>query len=86
MVSSAYLAPATAFSSIRRQVAAAGFRNSLGKTHPEEAMLPLAAVLLGASVGQVDPSARVIWALEKLGWVFDVRWPKLQRFAALRTS
>jgi hypothetical protein len=38
-------------------VAAAGFRNSLGKTHPEEAMLPLAAVLLGASVGQVDPSA-----------------------------
>jgi hypothetical protein len=39
-------------------VAEAGSRNSLGKTTLEEAaMLPLAAVLLAASVGQVDPSA-----------------------------
>jgi hypothetical protein len=38
-------------------VAAAGFRNSLGKSHPEEAMLPVAAVLLGAAVGQVHPYA-----------------------------
>jgi len=39
-------------------VAAAGFRDSLGKSHLEEAaMLPLAAVLLGAAVGQADPYA-----------------------------
>jgi stearoyl-CoA desaturase (delta-9 desaturase) len=34
--------------------------------------------------GQVDPSARLIWLLEKAGWVYDVGWPKPQRFAALR--
>jgi stearoyl-CoA desaturase (delta-9 desaturase) len=40
----------------------------------------------GVLPGQVDPSARLTWLLEKFGWVFDVRWPKPQRFAALRTS
>jgi stearoyl-CoA desaturase (Delta-9 desaturase) len=32
--------------------------------------------------GQVDTSARVIWALEKLGWVRDVRWPVKERVDA----
>jgi stearoyl-CoA desaturase (delta-9 desaturase) len=36
----------------------------------------------GALRGQVDPTARVIWVLEKLGWVYDVRWPKPERLAA----
>jgi stearoyl-CoA desaturase (delta-9 desaturase) len=30
----------------------------------------------------VDTSARVIWALERLGWVRDVRWPVKERIAA----
>lgn len=38
----------------------------------------------GVLPGQLDPSARLIWLLEKAGWVHDVRWPKPQRFAALR--
>jgi stearoyl-CoA desaturase (Delta-9 desaturase) len=33
----------------------------------------------GVQRGQIDPSARVIWALERLGWVYDVRWPKPHR-------
>jgi stearoyl-CoA desaturase (delta-9 desaturase) len=40
----------------------------------------------GALKGQLDPSARVIWALEKLGWVYDVRWPDEQRLAAKRPA
>jgi hypothetical protein len=35
-------------------------------------------------VRQLEPSARLIWLLGKAGWVCDVRWPKPQRFAALR--
>ena len=33
----------------------------------------------GVMRGQVDTSARVIWALEKIGWVYDVRWPVRER-------
>jgi stearoyl-CoA desaturase (delta-9 desaturase) len=33
----------------------------------------------GVLPGQVDISARVIWILEKLGWVYDVRWPVRER-------
>ena len=33
----------------------------------------------GVLKGQVDTSARVIWALEKAGWVEDVRWPVKER-------
>jgi stearoyl-CoA desaturase (Delta-9 desaturase) len=33
----------------------------------------------GVLRGQVDTSARVIWALEKAGWVEDVRWPVRER-------
>src|SRR6202453_12152 len=40
----------------------------------------------GALKGQLDPSARVIWALEKLGWAYDVRWPDEDRLAAKRPA
>jgi stearoyl-CoA desaturase (delta-9 desaturase) len=33
----------------------------------------------GVLRGQLDTSARIIWALEKLGWVYDVRWPVKER-------
>ncbi len=36
----------------------------------------------GVLRGQVDPSARVIWLFEKLGWAYDVRWPKPERITA----
>ncbi len=36
--------------------------------------------------GQLDPSARVIWALEKLGWAYDVRWPDEERLSAKRPA
>jgi stearoyl-CoA desaturase (delta-9 desaturase) len=36
----------------------------------------------GVLRGQVDTSARVIWAFEKLGWVDDVRWPVKERIDA----
>jgi stearoyl-CoA desaturase (Delta-9 desaturase) len=38
----------------------------------------------GALKGQIDISARIIWALEKLGWAYDVRWPDEDRLAAKR--
>jgi stearoyl-CoA desaturase (Delta-9 desaturase) len=37
----------------------------------------------GVRPGQIDITARVIWALEKLGWAHDVRWPTQQRLARL---
>jgi stearoyl-CoA desaturase (delta-9 desaturase) len=40
----------------------------------------------GALKGQVDPSARVIWAFEKLGWASDVRWPDEERLTAKRPA
>ena len=33
----------------------------------------------GVLKGQLDTSARIIWALEKVGWVYDVRWPVKER-------
>ena len=36
----------------------------------------------GVMRGQLDTSARVIWALEKAGWVHDVRWPVRERIEA----
>jgi stearoyl-CoA desaturase (delta-9 desaturase) len=33
----------------------------------------------GVMRGQLDTSARVIWALEKAGWVYDVSWPVPER-------
>jgi stearoyl-CoA desaturase (Delta-9 desaturase) len=40
----------------------------------------------GALKGQLDPSARVIWAFEKLGWAYDVRWPDEDRLTAKRPA
>ncbi|MGH3759297.1 acyl-CoA desaturase [Actinophytocola sp.] len=37
----------------------------------------------GVRRGQVDISARLIWVLEKLGWVHDVRWPTPKRLLNL---
>ncbi|WP_030165486.1 acyl-CoA desaturase [Spirillospora albida] len=40
----------------------------------------------GVLKGQVDISARIIWAFEKAGWASDVRWPDPERLAARRTE
>jgi stearoyl-CoA desaturase (delta-9 desaturase) len=37
----------------------------------------------GVDRGQLDISARVIWAFEKFGWASAVRWPKRDRFDKL---
>jgi len=36
----------------------------------------------GVLRGQIDPSARTIWLFEKMGWAYDVRWPRPDRVAA----
>jgi stearoyl-CoA desaturase (delta-9 desaturase) len=38
----------------------------------------------GVLRGQIDMSARVIWAFEKLGWASSVKWPDPVRLAAKR--
>ncbi|MCA1824238.1 MAG: acyl-CoA desaturase [Mycobacteriales bacterium] len=38
----------------------------------------------GVGRGQLDSTARLIWVFEKLGWVYDVRWPTPDRLAARR--
>jgi stearoyl-CoA desaturase (Delta-9 desaturase) len=40
----------------------------------------------GVLRGQVDSSARVIWLLEKAGWVDDVRWPDPERVERKRAA
>jgi stearoyl-CoA desaturase (delta-9 desaturase) len=40
----------------------------------------------GVRRGEVDPSARIIALLERLGWVHDVRWPTTRRLARLRAD
>ncbi|MGN6607420.1 MAG: acyl-CoA desaturase [Jatrophihabitans sp.] len=40
----------------------------------------------GVLRGQLDISARIIWAFEKLGWATDVRWPKADRLEKLRAT
>jgi stearoyl-CoA desaturase (delta-9 desaturase) len=40
----------------------------------------------GVLPGHIDISARLIWIFEKLGWVWDVRWPTPQRLARLKAS
>jgi stearoyl-CoA desaturase (Delta-9 desaturase) len=39
----------------------------------------------GALRGQIDIAARVIWFAEKLGLVYDVRWPDADRLAGKQT-
>jgi stearoyl-CoA desaturase (Delta-9 desaturase) len=38
----------------------------------------------GVMRGQLDPSARVIWAFERAGWASQVRWPAAGRFESRR--
>jgi stearoyl-CoA desaturase (Delta-9 desaturase) len=38
----------------------------------------------GVDPGQLDSSARTIWAFEKLGWASDVRWPRPERIDGKR--
>jgi stearoyl-CoA desaturase (delta-9 desaturase) len=40
----------------------------------------------GALKGQIDPGARVIWALEKLHLAHDVRWPDAERLVPKQTG
>jgi len=40
----------------------------------------------GVDQGQLDSSARLIWVFERLGWAFDVRWPRLERLQVRRVS
>jgi stearoyl-CoA desaturase (delta-9 desaturase) len=40
----------------------------------------------GVLRGQLDTSARVIWIFERLGWAYDVRWPRAERLAKLRAD
>ncbi|MFI0351452.1 acyl-CoA desaturase [Actinomadura sp. 9N407] len=40
----------------------------------------------GVLKGQIDISARTIWAFEKAGLAYDVRWPDAERLAAKRTK
>jgi stearoyl-CoA desaturase (Delta-9 desaturase) len=40
----------------------------------------------GALRGQIDIAARLIWFCEKLGWVYDVRWPDEARLTAKQTG
>lgn len=40
----------------------------------------------GVLRGQLDSSARIIRWMEKLGWVWDVRWPDRARVAARRAA
>jgi len=40
----------------------------------------------GVDRGQLDSSARTIWAFEKLGWASDVRWPRPERIEGKRRA
>jgi stearoyl-CoA desaturase (Delta-9 desaturase) len=40
----------------------------------------------GVLKGQIDIAARTIWLAERLGWVYDVRWPDAARLGGKRIS
>ena len=40
----------------------------------------------GVRRGQLDMSARLIWAFERFGWATEVRWPKPERLARKLTE
>jgi stearoyl-CoA desaturase (Delta-9 desaturase) len=40
----------------------------------------------GVERGQIDMTARLIWAFEKLGWAHDVRWPTTKRLVHLAAT
>jgi len=40
----------------------------------------------GVDKGQIDMNARLIWIFEKLGWAWNVRWPKSERLDPKRLA
>jgi stearoyl-CoA desaturase (delta-9 desaturase) len=40
----------------------------------------------GVLRGQIDTSARIIWVMEKLGWISAVRWPVKERIDSKRVA
>jgi stearoyl-CoA desaturase (delta-9 desaturase) len=40
----------------------------------------------GVFKGQIDIAARGIWLVEKLGWVYDVRWPDETRLTGKKVG
>ena len=40
----------------------------------------------GVDKGQLDSSARLIWCFEKLGWAWNVKWPKYDRLDTKRLA
>jgi stearoyl-CoA desaturase (Delta-9 desaturase) len=40
----------------------------------------------GVLRGQIDTAARLIWCAEKLGWVYDVRWPDETKLVKKQTG
>jgi stearoyl-CoA desaturase (delta-9 desaturase) len=40
----------------------------------------------GVDRGQIDLSARLIWFFEKLGWAYNVKWPKYDRLDGKRAE
>jgi stearoyl-CoA desaturase (delta-9 desaturase) len=40
----------------------------------------------GVLRGQIDTSARIIWAMEKVGWISAVRWPVKERLEMKRVA
>jgi hypothetical protein len=54
---------------------------STATTPPRRPHLRPAAT--ACSGGQLDISARIIWLLEKFGWVSDVRWTNPARLARI---
>jgi stearoyl-CoA desaturase (delta-9 desaturase) len=40
----------------------------------------------GVLRGQIDTSARIIWAFQKFGWIKDVRWPVPERLEKRRVQ
>jgi stearoyl-CoA desaturase (delta-9 desaturase) len=40
----------------------------------------------GVLRGQIDTSARIIWAMQKFGWISDVRWPVQERLDKRRVK
>ena len=48
--------------------------------------MALVVDVLKKAADQIDTSARIIWVLEKLGWVKAVRWPVKERLEMKRVQ
>lgn len=40
----------------------------------------------GVLKGQIDITARLIWIFEKLGWAWNVKWPRMDKFDSKRLA